>query len=84
MSANNHPLKGVVGSKWKTVGVTQEKPAETEQRRQSSSAAKFGGLMNQKRNSGDASAAARKASFAEQSKTPGMFGGLWNRFDTPL
>ncbi|KAI4129350.1 MAG: hypothetical protein LQ347_003820 [Umbilicaria vellea] len=50
-----------------------------ERRRSSASAAKFAGLMNQKRNSTDEMAAARKASFAEQAKAPGFVGGLWNR-----
>ncbi|KAI4246583.1 MAG: hypothetical protein L6R40_001946 [Gallowayella cf. fulva] len=79
MSANNHPLKGVVGSKYNTVGVTEDKPDES-QRRRSSSTTKFNNLMNQKRNSTDASAAARKASWAEQSKAPGIFGSMWNNF----
>ena len=35
--------------------------------------------MNQKRNSVDATADARKASFAEQAKSPGMFGGIWHK-----
>ncbi|KAL8661466.1 MAG: hypothetical protein Q9202_005585 [Teloschistes flavicans] len=99
MSANNSSLKGVLGSKYKTVnlraitggnlelknlsqvGVTEDpKTAEDpSQRRRSSSITKFNGLMNQKRDSTDAAAAARKASFAEQSKAPGVFGGLWQR-----
>ncbi|KAL9606720.1 MAG: hypothetical protein Q9179_000160 [Wetmoreana sp. 5 TL-2023] len=81
MSANNSALKGVIGSKYKTVGVTEDpKPVENpSQRRRSSSETKFNGLMTQKRNSTDATAAARKASFAEQAKAPGMFGGLWQR-----
>lgn len=37
--------------------------------------------MSQKRNSSDAAAAARKASFAEQNKTPGFLGGLWHKYD---
>ncbi|KAA6407433.1 MAG: hypothetical protein FRX48_08676 [Lasallia pustulata] len=52
----------------------------TDRRRSSSSANKFAGLMNQKRNSTDETAAARKASFAEQAKAPGFVGGLWNSF----
>ncbi|KAL8706470.1 MAG: hypothetical protein Q9201_000525 [Fulgogasparrea decipioides] len=87
MSANNSALKGVIGSKYKTVGVTEDpKPVENPSQRrrvshslQSSSETKFNGLMTQKRNSTDATAAARKASFAEQAKAPGMFGGLWQR-----
>lgn len=134
MSANNSSLKGVLGSKYQTVGKTEDpKPAEDPSQRRrvsgtilylfvcsevtpepfgqmkryhvhftlcqchnrhlcttisnelslkSSSAAKFNSLMNQKRNSTDATAEARKASFAEQSKAPGVFGGLWQRSDT--
>ncbi|KAL8723674.1 MAG: hypothetical protein Q9225_000117 [Loekoesia sp. 1 TL-2023] len=83
MSANNSPLKGVVGSKWKNVGVVEDKkPEEPSQRRRSSSDARFSGLTFQKRNSGDADAAARKASFAEQNKAPGIIGGLWQRSDS--
>lgn len=97
MSANNSALKGVVGSKYKSVGVVPEdKPDESQRRRvstalcsrsvvhrsclmQSSSTTKFNGLMGQKRNSADIAATARKASFAEQNKAPGMFGSMWNR-----
>ncbi|KAL8655709.1 MAG: hypothetical protein Q9210_000731 [Variospora velana] len=79
MSANNSPWKGVVGSKWKNVGVVEEKPEESANRRRSSSTMKYAGLMNQKRNSSDAAAAARKASFAEQNKAPGFLGGLWHK-----
>ncbi|KAL9605091.1 MAG: hypothetical protein Q9219_000025 [cf. Caloplaca sp. 3 TL-2023] len=89
MSANNSVLKGVTGSKWKNVGVVEgeKKTEDSSQRRrytQSSSAPKFSGLMNQKRDSGDAAAAARKASFAEQNKAPGFIGGLWHRSDGTL
>lgn len=42
-----------------------------------SSAQKFANLHNQKRNSQDASAAARRASFAEMSKPPGFLGSMW-------
>ncbi|KAI4148560.1 MAG: hypothetical protein L6R39_002748 [Caloplaca ligustica] len=98
MSTNNSPWKGVVGSKWKNVGVVEEKPDEASNRRRvsatlpdlsigvvyclmsSSGAQKYAGLMSQKRNSSDAAAAARKASFAEQNKTPGFLGGLWHNF----
>ena len=45
----------------------------------SASATKFAGLMNQKRNSSDVTAAARKASFAEQNNKPGLFGSMWQR-----
>ncbi|KAL6716410.1 hypothetical protein ACLMJK_005977 [Lecanora helva] len=54
----------------------------TAERRRSSasSAQKFANLHNQKRNSQDASAAARKASFAEQSHPAGFFGSMWQSF----
>ncbi|KAI4185224.1 MAG: hypothetical protein L6R41_004252 [Letrouitia leprolyta] len=82
MSANNSPLKGVKGSKWNNVGVVEDKkPEDPSQRRRSSSGAKFSGLMSQKRNSGDAAAAARKASFAEMNRAPGFLGGLWNKLE---
>ncbi|MCJ1240617.1 hypothetical protein MMC14_008621 [Varicellaria rhodocarpa] len=51
----------------------------TERRRSSASSGKFSGLVNQKRNSTDASAAARKASFAEQKPAPGVLGNLWHK-----
>ena len=40
----------------------------------------FAGLINQKRNSVDGTLQARRASFADQSKPPGFFGGLWHRY----
>ncbi|KAI9809889.1 MAG: hypothetical protein M1825_000322 [Sarcosagium campestre] len=40
----------------------------------------FSGLVAQKRNSGDASAAARKASFDEMKPAPGVIGSMWNSF----
>ncbi|KAL8857014.1 MAG: hypothetical protein Q9178_006419 [Gyalolechia marmorata] len=123
MSANNSALKGVTGSKYKNIGVVENKPDESQRRRvriilllllyvrfsyrhlpssnlfhlllknppraaaspfltlfQSSSDTKFGGLMSQKRNSTDVAAAARKASWAEQSKPPGFFGSMWHSF----
>ncbi|KAL9135905.1 MAG: hypothetical protein Q9175_002878 [Cornicularia normoerica] len=48
--------------------------------RRRSSMTKFAGLNSQKRNSQDASAAARKASFAEQNKAPGFLGGMWQNW----
>ncbi|KAI4171296.1 MAG: hypothetical protein LQ343_004373 [Gyalolechia ehrenbergii] len=85
MSTNNSALKGVKGNKWKNVGVVEDKqPEEPSQRRRSSSAAQFSGLMSQKRNSGDAAAAARKASFADQNKAPGFIGGLWQKLEPAI
>ncbi|KAI9724460.1 MAG: hypothetical protein M1812_000528 [Candelaria pacifica] len=39
----------------------------------------FNGLMNQKRNSTDTAATARRASFADQKPGGGFIGNLWNR-----
>ncbi|KAI4286282.1 MAG: hypothetical protein L6R38_000048 [Xanthoria sp. 2 TBL-2021] len=80
MSANNSALKGVIGSKYKSVGVVPEDKPDESQRRRSSSGTKFNGLMGQKRNSADIASTARKASFAEQNKAPGMLGSMWNSF----
>lgn len=46
----------------------------------SSSAQKFANLHNHKRNSQDAAAAARRASFAEMSKPPGFLGSMWQNW----
>jgi len=54
--------------------------AGAERRRSSASSGKFAGLMDQKRNSSDATAAARRTSFAEQKPATGIIGGLWNSF----
>ncbi|EPE29241.1 hypothetical protein GLAREA_00401 [Glarea lozoyensis ATCC 20868] len=51
-------------------------------RRGSQSGTLFSGLINQKRNSTDASAAARRASFAEQKPAAGVLGKMWNNFTT--
>lgn len=40
----------------------------------------FSGLMNQKRNSTDAAANARRQSFAEQKPAPGVIGKMWNKY----
>ena len=45
-----------------------------------SSVTKFANLNNQKRNSQDAAAAARKASFAEQIKPAGFLGSMWQNW----
>ncbi|KAI4161849.1 MAG: hypothetical protein LQ342_004540 [Letrouitia transgressa] len=75
MSANNSPLKGVLGSKWSNVGKVEDKQdATTQRRRSSASAPKFGGLMDQKRGSTDA------ANFSDQKSPPGILGGLWQSF----
>ncbi|MCJ1350453.1 MAG: hypothetical protein MMC33_000434 [Icmadophila ericetorum] len=52
----------------------------SERRRSSASSQKFAGLMNQKRNSVDANAAQRKASFAEMKPAPGFLGSMWNKW----
>lgn len=46
----------------------------------SASSGKFAGLTNQKRNSIDATAAARKASFDDQKPATGFIGNMWNRY----
>lgn len=47
----------------------------------SNSGSLFSGLMNQKRNSGDAAAQARRQSFNEQKPQPGVLGNMWNKYD---
>lgn len=46
----------------------------------SSSGTMFSGLMNQKRNSGDATAAARRQSFNEMKPAPGIIGKMWHKY----
>ncbi|KAG9230441.1 hypothetical protein BJ875DRAFT_155054 [Amylocarpus encephaloides] len=50
------------------------------ERRSSQSKSLFSGLMNQKRGSIDATAEARRVSFAEQKPTPGILGRIWNTY----
>ncbi|KAH8648932.1 hypothetical protein BGZ60DRAFT_390217 [Tricladium varicosporioides] len=45
----------------------------------SGSGTMFSGLMNQKRNSTDQTAQARRASFAEQKPAVGIIGKMWNK-----
>ena len=45
-----------------------------------SDAGRFSGLIDLKRNSQDASAAARKASFHEQRPQPGFLGQIWHKY----
>jgi hypothetical protein len=40
----------------------------------------FSGLINQKRNSGDAAAQARRESFNEQKPQAGFLGKMWNKY----
>lgn len=49
-------------------------------RRRSSASDKFAGLNAYKRSSQDDSAAAKKASWAEQKPGQGILGGMWNSF----
>ncbi|KAL3423922.1 hypothetical protein PVAG01_05669 [Phlyctema vagabunda] len=49
-------------------------------RRASQEGTMFSGLMNHKRNSTDASAAARRQSFNEMKPAPGIIGQMWNNF----
>ena len=46
----------------------------------SNSGTLFSGLMNQKRNSGDAAAQARRQSFNEQKPASGIIGNMWNKY----
>jgi hypothetical protein len=39
--------------------------------------------MNQKRNSTDAAAAARRQSFHDQKPQAGIIGKLWHKYDSP-
>lgn len=55
-------------------------PSSSFPNQSSASSGKFAGLMNQKRNSDDLSAATRKAAFAEQKPAPGFIGSMWNSF----
>ncbi|PQE20828.1 conidiation-specific expression protein [Rutstroemia sp. NJR-2017a BBW] len=48
-------------------------------RRGSQEGTLFAGLMNQKRNSIDAAAAARRQSFTEQAPKAGFVGQMWNK-----
>lgn len=59
-----------------------QQPTDTDPSTQSSgsSAQRFANLHNQKRNSSDMTAAARRASFADQSKAPGFLGGMWQNW----
>ncbi|PMD24867.1 hypothetical protein NA56DRAFT_642682 [Hyaloscypha hepaticicola] len=63
---------------------TQSTPANNvgETRRGSNSGGLFSGLMNQKRNSTDAAAAARRQSFHDQKPQAGILGKMWNSFTT--
>ncbi|KAI9863239.1 MAG: hypothetical protein M1824_000439 [Vezdaea acicularis] len=56
--------------------------AEGNRRRSSAAgnAGLFNGLMNQKRNSTDITAAARRSSFAEQKPQAGFIGQMWHNF----
>ncbi|CZS91550.1 uncharacterized protein RAG0_02139 [Rhynchosporium agropyri] len=48
--------------------------------RRSSQGTLFSGLVNQKRNSGDAAAQARRESFNDMKPAPGLIGKMWNNF----
>ncbi|MCJ1376661.1 hypothetical protein MMC20_007905 [Loxospora ochrophaea] len=56
--------------------------SSTGERRRSSG--QFAGLVSQKRNSSDVSAAARKASFDDQKPAPGFLGNLWHGYVVAL
>ena len=46
----------------------------------SNSSTLFSGLINQKRNSTDAAAQARRQSFNEMKPQPGILGNMWNKY----
>ncbi|POS86610.1 hypothetical protein EPUL_002053 [Erysiphe pulchra] len=54
-------------------------PTTTGRNRRGSSNVLFSGLINQKRNSVDEAAQARRASFNNMTPPPGFFGRLWNK-----
>ncbi|KAG4434732.1 hypothetical protein IFR05_009785 [Cadophora sp. M221] len=54
--------------------------ADAARRGSSSSGTLFSGLMNQKRNSGDATAQARRESFNDMKPATGIIGKMWNNF----
>ncbi|EKD19305.1 hypothetical protein MBM_02542 [Drepanopeziza brunnea f. sp. 'multigermtubi' MB_m1] len=65
---------GTDASPANNVGITGNAP------RRNSNGTKFAGLVNQKRNSSDAGAQARRQSFAEMKPAPGVIGKLWNKY----
>ncbi|KAL2057269.1 hypothetical protein ABVK25_002322 [Lepraria finkii] len=86
-AGNRGMISGNAGSSnWnfgkRVSGDARSNTGSTAERRRSSgaSAQKFANLHNQKRNSQDASATARRASFAEMNKAPGFFGGMWQNW----
>ncbi|MCJ1451282.1 hypothetical protein MMC28_001618 [Mycoblastus sanguinarius] len=82
MISNNLGSSGFGNRRGSKESAEDKANTATSARRSSSgtSAQKFAGLHSQKRTSQDATAAARKASFADQSKAPGFFGGIWQSF----
>ncbi|KAI9670385.1 MAG: hypothetical protein M1817_004428 [Caeruleum heppii] len=80
-SGNRLPSATVGGASAKSTPASADNTWGGARRRSSASnQGLFSGLMNQKRNSADASAAARKASFDEQKTAPGFVGQMWNNF----
>ena len=63
-----------------TFELTVFSPQASTSSQEPKSPTRFAGLMNQKRNSTDASVAARRASWDDQRPTPGFLGGLWNKY----
>ncbi|PVH88429.1 hypothetical protein DL98DRAFT_648555 [Cadophora sp. DSE1049] len=54
--------------------------ADTARRNSNTSGTLFSGLMNQKRNSQDANAQARRESFNDMKPATGIIGKMWNNF----
>ncbi|KAF4633735.1 hypothetical protein G7Y89_g4375 [Cudoniella acicularis] len=61
---------------------TQSTPANNVGGDRRGSGTLFSGLMNQKRNSQDSAAAARRQSFNEQKPATGFIGKMWNNYTT--
>ncbi|KAE8445025.1 hypothetical protein EG329_014031 [Mollisiaceae sp. DMI_Dod_QoI] len=64
---------------------TQSTPANNiagDRRGSNSSGTMFSSLMNQKRNSVDAAAAARRQSFHDMKPASGFIGKMWHNFTT--
>ncbi|KAI9848748.1 MAG: hypothetical protein M1837_006835 [Sclerophora amabilis] len=83
MSSSNNRLPAATKGGTGTVSTpanSNSSSAPPHRRSSASGQGLFSGLMNQKRNSLDATATARKASFTEQQPKPGFLGSIWNNY----
>ncbi|RDW67772.1 hypothetical protein BP6252_09168 [Coleophoma cylindrospora] len=80
MSSNTNKMSAVSGGTG-TIGTPANNAANNigGTRRASQEGTMFSGLMNHKRNSQDAAAAARRQSFNEMKPTPGFIGQMWQK-----